>query len=185
MTYRKPNVYLAGKITGSNWRELFLPPGSTDAWGTNLPEPSGFTFAGPQGITGCGDRACARCTFRHATHGEPKVCSSHFSADGDSVFRDNTTAIQSADIVLAYINEADAFGTLAEIGYASALGKHVVLCLGPKADSRELWFVAKFAAEVHDVRGPAQARGALLAAIATWNGSQALLQQVQRRPRRV
>lgn len=42
-------------------------------------------------------------------------------------------ALQDADFVFAYINSPDAYGTIAEIGYAAALGKFVAVVIDPEA----------------------------------------------------
>lgn len=51
-------------------------------------------------------------------------------------------ALRRADIVFAYINSPDCFGTLVEIGFAHALGKfvYVVVQEGVEWEYRDYWF---------------------------------------------
>lgn len=49
--------------------------------------------------------------------------------------------IRRADMVFAYINCADCFGTLLEIGYAIGIGKPVVTLFKSKALANDMWFV--------------------------------------------
>lgn len=48
--------------------------------------------------------------------------------------------IQRSDIVFAWLDDMEAYGTLFEIGYAKALGKQVWIGAGGFADPSELWF---------------------------------------------
>jgi hypothetical protein len=52
------------------------------------------------------------------------------------------TAITSCDILFGYIDDMLAYGTLFEIGYATALNKTVVLAFPNPALAQNLWFVA-------------------------------------------
>ena len=52
-------------------------------------------------------------------------------------------AIQSSDLVFAWIDSPDCYGTIAEIGYAAALGKTIWIA-GPRR-YRDLWFVYQYA----------------------------------------
>jgi nucleoside 2-deoxyribosyltransferase len=80
--------------------------------------------------------------------------------------------IANADFVFAYINEIDAFGTFAELGYAHARAKPIYICFGPNLTQRDdLWFIEAFAAEVFD-GSPEKAFSKMLArARARWRGS--------------
>jgi hypothetical protein len=56
-------------------------------------------------------------------------------------------AILNADLVFAYVNRPDAFGTLVEIGYAAALGKYLLIYVDEEArwDWGDYWFAEKMA----------------------------------------
>lgn len=56
-------------------------------------------------------------------------------------------AIERSDVVFAYINSPDAYGTVAEIGYAAALGKFVAVVVDESAwfDWDDFWFVGDLA----------------------------------------
>lgn len=56
-------------------------------------------------------------------------------------------AIASADVVFAYLNSPDAYGTLVEVGYAVGLGKFVALVVkeGVEFDWTDFWFAQEFA----------------------------------------
>lgn len=62
----------------------------------------------------------------------------------EETIRDATNAIIRADLVFAWIDRQDCFGTLAEIGFARGIGKSVVVA-GP-ASNPEMWFVERMAA---------------------------------------
>lgn len=59
--------------------------------------------------------------------------------------------ISRADVVIAFLEDHEAFGTLAEIGYAKGLGKRIVVITSPKLSSysdgygTELWFAIRMA----------------------------------------
>lgn len=54
-------------------------------------------------------------------------------------------AIKKADVLFAWIDQPDCYGTLVEVGYAKALGK-VILAAGPRM-FRDMWFVYESAQE--------------------------------------
>ncbi len=57
----------------------------------------------------------------------------------DMVVRLCLEALRRADLVFAWVDSLDCYGTVTEIGYARALGKPVV-CAGPRR-FRDMWFV--------------------------------------------
>ena len=61
-------------------------------------------------------------------------------------------AIQQADLIFCYINTPDAYGTLAEIGYAVALGKFVSLLVHPSAcwERDDYWFIRSLVVHAPD-----------------------------------
>jgi hypothetical protein len=85
-------------------------------------------------------------------------------------------AINSSDLVFAYINSLDCFGTLAEIGYAAGRGKFVYVVYGPSIENGELWFADMVcgipAGDNYENEGKPSLKNDLLRAISTraaWN----------------
>ena len=71
-------------------------------------------------------------------------------------------AVERCDLLFAWIDSPDCFGTITEIGYASSLGK-VIWIAGPKR-FRDMWFVYKMAdwVDFHPTNGAASALYMLL-----------------------
>jgi hypothetical protein len=146
------SFYLAGKITGDDWRsEIIKGYGHENQIAADLPKDPGdfwetldkavcvldchhLTYTGPWWVAPeleCGHaRAINHSLGPHATphldsHGYPVDLSGTW--DKSVVCHNIRTAIKRADLVFAWINSADCYGTLFEIGYAVALGKAVVI----------------------------------------------------------
>lgn len=64
--------------------------------------------------------------------------------DQQQVVAEALAAIRRADLVFAYVNDPEAWGTVAEIGYALALGKFVRLHVNDQEvfGEHEFWFVS-------------------------------------------
>ena len=147
-------VYLAGKITHHGWREDvlgFAPDNAEcvedvsgdDAW----PEegfrsgPREFLYVGPyfmanvhSDIHACGSHAW--------TKGAPCVSTAPALDAHDRCL----DAVRRCDLVFAWIESADCHGSIAEIAYAAAMGKLIVIS-GPTF-IRDLWFVYHFAGRI-------------------------------------
>lgn len=160
------NVYLAGKIDRQygSWRDALLGT-HRDLWSldrsprwelphqspeTDLPPPAWPTepnhwvldlhnYVGPYRIVA--PAAPKHMGVFHGTewigqHGwmDPSMCE-HITAAC-------CAALRRADLVFAYINTPDCFGTLIEIGYAQALGKFVFVQTedGAEWDGDDYWF---------------------------------------------
>lgn len=59
--------------------------------------------------------------------------------------------IDRAEIVFAYIDCRDCFGTLAEIGYAHAKGKTIIIKFKDDDLERDMWFISKMQQKTTDV----------------------------------
>lgn len=59
------------------------------------------------------------------------------------VVRRSITGILNADFVFAWLDRLDAYGTIAELGFAVASGKPVYTAIPTGVDLSELWFVLK------------------------------------------
>lgn len=159
------DFYFAGKIHANDWRHNIvrgLRDINPDASGTGYPS---FPFdqlaryVGPFFISD--DHKCAH---GNATHGRGENCTD----DGDTadvIVRRSLTGIDQAGVLFAWINEADCYGTLAEIGYAKAKGKEIWIAISqdlidsgdidafvdcgkhcePRNDRNEMWFIQHLA----------------------------------------
>lgn len=98
-----------------------------------------FDYAGPYVIR-C-DHAC----YHRVPHvWSDNVCGT--SKPYPEVARLCQDAIRRCDLVFAWIEDVECYGTLNEIGFASALGKTIVIA-GPKC-FEELWFTYQCAYKV-------------------------------------
>lgn len=112
-----------------------------------------YKYVGPYTVS-C-DHRCAHEPYRSAngkTNSTARGTGSHGSAvDGciqpstswsmDDVHQRSLDGIQQADHVFAWLEDHEAFGSLVEVGYASALGKPILIAHPPHIDPKdELWF---------------------------------------------
>lgn len=149
------SIYMAGKILGSeDWR---------------FPLVSGLSRAFRPDHAWC-DLEIAKCIdSRHIYTGpffrsEKRIVVDRYGEDANShmaewmgkahdgcdqtreqVFEECENAIRRSDFVFARIDDVTAYGTLVEIGYAKAYGRHICV-VGDAPD--DLWF-ARQAADVH------------------------------------
>jgi len=150
----KPTIYFAGKIAKRNWRTEILGSrvGSNNNAYDNIDslfdpkidlreDRGSFWYGGPFFIS-C-DHSCAHGPGRHAASG------SCYDGGYDTllgtrpkIWAANCALIERADHVFAYIDEADCFGTLIELGYAAALKKPLRVVFGrnvPIEKFDDLW----------------------------------------------
>lgn len=143
--------YLAGKIHKNDWRGLrgwgwgnIDPIGSNpDAWDNATWEPtelSGGIVTGPFFISD--DHGCAHGPNTHGVAaGEDGFCGDAYdSPRRATVHRLCVTAIEEAEVVLAWLGDDDAttaYGTLYELGYAKGLGKTIII--GTDRHQDDLW----------------------------------------------
>lgn len=103
-------------------------------------------YVGPFRVT---DRQSRDSSHEGYFHGSRWV-GSHGVMDDESqalVVDRCKAAIRNADIIFAYINTPDAYGTIAEIGYAHAMGKYINLVIDNNAgwELDDYWFVEMLA----------------------------------------
>jgi len=156
------SVYLAGKMREADWRlglfdkrvkydsQLNLDPamGSTCPWPEYSDETvSGLRYTGPFFVDLCSGHVYAH--FEGDEHG------SNIRRLHDGGFDDGKRyyvqqwcldAIYRANLVFAWIDSTDCYGTIAEIGYARALGKTIWIAGPTQYD--DLWFVYGMAKKV-------------------------------------
>ena len=148
--FQKPaehhSVYLAGKIRPNDWRNNFcnyrgIPLYPMDiANGYEEKVNDHLTITGPFFIA-C-DHGCYHGEGQHGVGANYGGCmSSYFSRD--DVFKICKSQIDKAEIVFAYIDCRDCYGTLAEIGYANAIGKDVIIFFRNDYLKEEMWFIDK------------------------------------------
>ena len=140
---KKPQVYIAGKISHADFREELIPGLWQHQWGNPYLETDSFIYLGPYTVN------CAHgCFSGAASHG----CIGEDGArtvTAKDVIETNMEAIRKADIVIAYINATDCFGTMFEIGWALRAGKRVVMCMSPTVPANEFWFSSNQVASVY------------------------------------
>jgi hypothetical protein len=170
-------IYFAGKIGKEDWRTRLFGSRAGGCDGAeafdidHLVPMDGFNYGGPFFVS-C-DHGCGHGGATHGVGIEMQYdiddkgeaiegsgvegasdCFGHDVPDDQG--RDIRGAvhhlcrerIRRADKVFAFINEADCFGTLTEIGMASAMGKPVSIGLGPNITpelEKELWLVLRCA----------------------------------------
>ena len=152
------SVYLAGKIRCNGWRERIFPCRyeGRGLWNYSVDEftnlsvhaNDGLTITGPYFIS-C-DHGCYHGEERHGVgavddvHSEHEwggCCGNYFSRD--DVFSICKKQIDRAEIVFAYIDCRDCYGTLGEIGYAHAVGKDIIIVFSDEDIRKEMWFIDK------------------------------------------
>lgn len=155
-----PRVYLAGKISKCDWRQRIIGVPlrnveSAEALNPNfeIAMPS-YKYVGPFFI-GC-DHGCGHGV---STHGCGLTCEYGDSKEfPPAVERQRACAhrlalhrVARADVVFAFIDAADAYGTILEIGAAVALGKPIGLVISESVAAsvqEDLWFVEHSATRV-------------------------------------
>jgi hypothetical protein len=158
----KPRVYFAGKIGQNDWRHSLIGgdlrnaifSGDDDG---NLFNP-GFTLECEQFIY-CGpffvacDHGCAHGANQHGAIGG--CCDDSFHGaltDWHArIFNINLLRLRQADLVFAYIESADAYGTLIELGMAHSWRIPIGLRLPPEICA-DMWMVSQTAERIY--RGP-------------------------------
>jgi hypothetical protein len=168
--------YLAGKITGNNWRDeivqgwseenhsphnhhaMFaysecllwaIAPGAAKARNGVM-----LSYTGPWWSPDLGGHSSS------SWFGSPHAyLSNPQDEDGEEVKvptpalfseirRNIDNAISQADLIFAWIDSADCFGTLVELGIAAASKKAIIVAFSEEIDFREFWLAASYADEV-------------------------------------
>ena len=148
----KFKVYLAGKIRHCGWREAYNGYRNHSMhrydYNSELVVDNELTIVGPFFIS------CDHgCYHGENTHGVEAIGYENYEDEwggcmGDFYSRKDVLdickfQIDKADIVFAYIDCGDCFGTLAEIGYAHAKGKTIVVQFANDKLKEDMWFIDK------------------------------------------
>ncbi len=154
-------IYLAGKITNSNWRkELLIESGADENWvnqalgsedrweckeGVLL---GGFDLTGPFCIAEehISDYVPDNHGYILDREGSGVVGHLECFETRPKVLRLCQQAIQESDLIFAWIDTLDCYGTIAEIGYAKALEKTIAVAFDSKPTRYDdLWFIRQMA----------------------------------------
>jgi len=139
-----PAIYIAGKVRQNCFRHR-LVRGLRNHEGTQNLIADGFVYTGPF-FTSC-DHGCCHGSSMHGNGS--RGCT---ETDGRLYTFNNCLAgVMRADMVFAYIESPDCYGTLFELGVAYLSGKPTILVFSPEMDGieRDFWFPAIKAKEVH------------------------------------
>lgn len=131
------SIYLAGKISKGDWRHDVVPLRA--AWGRDnsgemptvgwpvLPKSvlGTFDYVGPHFISD--DHGCAHGRDRHGCGAGDYVCGAYPGPTRERMRDLCLSAIYRADIFFAWLDDPSAYGTLVELGFATALRKRVVI----------------------------------------------------------
>lgn len=155
-------VYLAGRIGKNDWRHSIvshLDSGSDDGDIPNHWNPQRCAIGNRHHYTGPFFISCDHgCYHGEGQHGVGAVQTGCMGGEGTTYDREfntwlaNVSAIDHATLVFAWIDSKDAYGTLAEIGYAGhkryGLGgcaPDPLVVIGTPEYNPDLWFVYQFA----------------------------------------
>lgn len=168
------SFYLAGKITGSPWRDEIVPGWadsqhdngrqyvtcSSDEWEHSdvCVEPfSGHTmrFTGPLWA----DQSSGHCGFNFSTS-RPHSCGNTGEKNARfNIHRNVVQAINASDMIFSWVENFDCFGTLWELGVAAGSGIPTVVAIksGSRQSIDELWLAFQGAQVVIEADSAAQA----------------------------
>ncbi len=130
-----PALYLAGKIGKNDWRHDLIPNLRGHLWANGPIVTPTYEYFGPFFVA-C-SHGCAHRPNSHGVIGGEGCFESSMTQRW--VISNNNAALAAADLVFAYINATDCHGTLFEIGYASALGKRIIVAFAPEIDAADFW----------------------------------------------
>lgn len=152
--------YFAGKVRKHCWRERLLgehvvypddcgsavcggpPPDEIGTW--PILERVIFEehhYAGPYFVS-C-DHGCFHGDDTHGVNADRNYGDHNSLNNSHLVVEACLNAIQRADVVFAWIDQLDCYGTITELGYAAALRKPIWAC-GPRS-FRDMWFPLELA----------------------------------------
>lgn len=99
----------------------------------------GWDYVGPYYVE-------AHCGWNddYVSHAAPDGLGSHDVEDRTVIHSLCLRAIRECDIVFAWVDRADCYGTLVEVGYALSQDKRIMVCFPPSAAKieQDMWFVA-------------------------------------------
>jgi hypothetical protein len=144
-------IYLAGKISKNGWRGALIElRGLT--W-SDAPVLMGHHFYVGPFFVSC-DHGCYHIPTGHGSGKiTAKVCNDDFPPlTRAQVHHHCLSAINTCDVVVAYINEPECYGTVVEIQYALDKNKRVIVCFAEgiaTPEVNEYWLCCQKADRVH------------------------------------
>jgi len=156
---RVKSFYLAGKITGTTWRETIVDEWSFENHSSSYCqaymdyEEDGTWAVVPHACTVLDSISLSytgpwwRDPFCHGLSHDSNYPHG-YSADGEPWKEESdkkqianavSKAIRESDLLFAWIDSHDCYGTLLEIGYAKGLGKTIVAVFSDEIDTSQLW----------------------------------------------
>lgn len=143
-----PRVFIAGKIRRNCFRHDLAPNLRSAGSGKFALQCDGFTYVGPF-MDAC-DHGCRHGAGSHGVLGVPGFGCEGAATSREDVYRRNQFGIQIADLVVAYIDAPDCYGTIFELGFAASNGIPYVVLFAPGIDISDFWYLqqsqAKFRA---------------------------------------
>ncbi|MCY1141568.1 hypothetical protein OWR29_26520 [Actinoplanes sp. Pm04-4] len=148
-------IYAAGKIVQNGWRTSLFPvtdwaqyeDPSLRIWPDAVPIRSlpGGVYVGPHFLSD--DHGCFHGTNAHGVAAGSAACGGAYPGlPREEVVKRCLAAIEDCTHIFAWIDEPTAYGSLAEIGYARALGKRIYLYLPAGVQALDdLWFAMQMA----------------------------------------
>jgi nucleoside 2-deoxyribosyltransferase len=143
----KPRIYLAGKIAKNDWRHSLVSNLRGHHWTEGDIETNNFIYVGPYFVS-C-DHGCFHGRDTHGAVGRGCFGNDHEFTKRE-VFLNNTYALESADLVFAYITSTDCHGTIMEIGNAFALGIPIIITYAQNIEIDDFWYLNESAVKVHE-----------------------------------
>ena len=145
-----PQIFFAGKVTRDGFRDQITGNSRSMSDGYQEYCYSGhrFRYGGPFAIS------CDHgCFHYNSTHGMASgwCCGSFKDAEGNDIMVERLESdpryvvkrclhqIMTADAMVAYLDSTDCYGTLVEMGYASAIGTPIFVVLSPQMKREEIW----------------------------------------------
>jgi very-short-patch-repair endonuclease len=147
------NIYLAGKIAYDDWRHRVVS-GLREANSKLYDFDDRYywpilenSILGEHNYTGPFFISCDHgCFHKPHSHGYGPGCSGEKShADNPQVNNLCKEAIDKSDLIFAWIDAPDAYGSIFELGYAVAKGIPIFLAISEELKNRrDLWFIEQF-----------------------------------------
>lgn len=152
------SIYLAGKISKNDWRHDTVV-GQDGRWlrglwsDDNAGKPpfeewpvwhravlGTFDYTGPYFISD--DHGCAHGRDTHGCGTGDLICAADPGPTQERTRDLCFAAIRRSDIFFAWLDDPSAFGTLVELGYATALGKRIVTAvpINRAEGVQDMWF---------------------------------------------
>jgi hypothetical protein len=139
-----PRVYLAGKIYKQCWRHLLVPALRHQEWSDGPIATPDFIYVGPYFVS-C-DHGCRHGPAIHGAATPPwRTCGHPEQLARSEVLQRCLALVRQCDVLFAYINARDCYGTISEIEQALMQQKYVVLAFAPgfaSPSENDFWFTA-------------------------------------------